>query len=515
MSDLPRLYPSPVHMLAEAAARRPEGEAVVHGDERLTYREYLRCAAGLAWELGRLDAWGERVAVIMRNSIDTCIALFGVHAARAQVIPINPDYTERELGAILSDAAPRVVIYDVDLRDEVEPVVLELRIPHRIAVGAGARRLTEWRDDASLSLPSGFPEASEFASLQYTGGTTGVPKGVNLTHGAIATNVAQREAMMPMDEDSERLLCVLPLFHVYAISMGLHNMVHCRGTLVLMSEYRPEELLHLMESQRITVFTASPTLLVSLTGHEKAASCDFSALRLTTSGSAPLPQKVLEKWEAITGTPLIEGYGQSEAGPVISFNPWDGIRKITSVGVAIPETEIQIVDLDEGKTVLPPGERGEIRIRGPQVMSGYRNLPVETSKALREGWLHTGDIGELDEDDYLYIRGRCKEMIIVSGFNVFPREVEDVLFTLPGVREAAVIGISDEYRGELPYAFVVRSQGARTTREQMLEHCRANLTSYKVPTEIQLVIELPKTSVGKVDKEALGEIARASLRASR
>jgi len=515
MSDLPRLFPSVVHMLAEAAARRPDGEAIVHGKECVSYREYLRCAAGLAWELGRLDAWGERVAVIMANSIDACIAMFGVHGARAQVIPVNPAYTERELSAILSDAAPRVVIYDVGIEDKVEPVVLELRIPHRIAVGEGARRLTEWRENAELSMPSEFPGADELATLQYTGGTTGIPKGVNLTHSAIATNVSQREAMMPTTEDSERVLCVLPLFHIYAISMCLHSMVYCRGKLVLMDRYHPEELLSLMETQQITIFAASPTLLLSLTGHEKLASTDFSRLRLSTSGSAPLPEKVLKKWEEVTGTPILEGYGQSEAGPVISFNPWEGVRKVTSVGVAIPRTQIEVVDLEEGKTVLPAGEQGEIRIRGPQLMSGYRKLPVETSRALREGWLYTGDIGEFDEDGYLYIRGRCKEMIIVSGFNVFPREIENILFLLADVRDAAVIGIPDEYRGELPYAFVVRAAGAETTREQMLEHCRANLTSYKVPTRIQLVVELPKTSVGKVDKGALADIARATLSARR
>jgi long-chain acyl-CoA synthetase len=345
--------------------------------------------------------------------------------------------------------------------------------------------------------------------LQFTGGTTGRAKGANLTHAAISTNISQREAIVPTRMEIERMLCIMPLFHCYAIAMCLHNMVYCRGTLVILPRYHPQEVLQVMAAERITLFGGSPTLFTGLLNYEGFGNTAFSTLALSYSGSAPLAENLLKRWEQTTGTPVLEGYGQSESGPVISFNPLHGKRKLRAVGIPLPATEVQIVDLKSGTEILPTGEQGEIRLRGPQVMQGYRNRPQETAATLRDGWLYTGDIGLLDEDGYLFITGRKKEMIIVSGFNVFPREVEELLYQHAAVKEAAVVGRPDDYRGELPVAFVLLREAGAASQEQLLEYCRQHLAAYKVPAEIRLVEALPKTAVGKVDKITLAASAAA------
>jgi len=240
--------------------------------------------------------------------------------------------------------------------------------------------------------------------------------------------------------------------------------------------------------------------------HEGFVSAKLQSLRLCYSGASALPVAVLERWQQATGCTVVEGYGQSEAGPVLSYNPVDGVRKPGSVGVALPLTDIQIVDLESGSTVLPPGTSGEIRARGPQIMQGYRGLPEETAVALRDGWLYTGDIGEFDEDGYLFIRDRKKDMVIVGGFNVYPREVEETLLTHPDVQEASVVGIPDSYRGEALVAYVVARTPALEP-ETLLDHLAARLTRYKLPAHVRQLEALPKTAVGKPDKPALRKLA--------
>lgn len=501
---LPHVYPTVVHMLADAAERAPQREALVCEGERVNYRGYLRCVSGFARELTEIGSSGKRVVVVLGNSIDICIAMFAIHAARAQAVPLNPAYTERELRLIFEDAAPHAVIYADDKRTVIEAIADHLVIRHRVCIGGeGGRRLTAWRDTADLTVPQPLPGPDELATLQYTGGTTGRSKGVNLKHGAVAINISQREALLPTRKEKERLLCVMPLFHVYAVAMCLHNMVYGRGTLVILPRYKPETVFEVLASEQITIFAGSPTLFTGLMTHQDFGQADFSKLYLSYSGSAALPEELLRRWEAATGAPVLEGYGQSETGPVVSFNPLDGPRKTGSVGIPLPATEVEIVDLVRGTEVLSPGEKGEIRVRGPQIMSSYRNLPKETAETLRDAWLYTGDIGEFDKDGYLYIRDRKKEMVKVSGFNVFPREIEEVLYLHPAVLEAAVVGVPDDYRGEAVKAFVTPRPGYNVTVEELTEHCKANLAKYKVPAFIGLVKELPKTGVGKIDKNRL------------
>jgi long-chain acyl-CoA synthetase len=498
---MPARRPATVlELLAEAAERAPRHEALVCGERRLTYAEYASCVAGFARELQALGARGERVATLLPNSIEACVAAFAALAAGAQHVPLNPLYTPRELDLILRDAAPRVVVVDTALAAAVAPVARSAGVPHVIAAGAGARLLDEWRG-ARLALGE-LPEPESLALLQYTGGTTGRPKGVNLAHRAIATNVAQREGLLPTGE-GERVLCMMPVSHSYGMAMGLFLAAWCAGTLVLLARYVPEDVLAAVERERITIFPGSPTVFAGLLAHPHFAATDWSSVHTCYSGASALPEKTLARWREAVGAPVYEGYGQTEAGPVLSFNPAAGVIKPGSVGIPAPLTGIEIVDVETGTRVLAPGERGEIRARGPQIMQGYRNLPEETARTLRGGWLYTGDIGELDADGYLFIRDRKKEMLIVGGYNVYPREVEEVLVSHPAVLEAAVVGVADDYRGELPVAYVVLRPGAAASEDELAAHCRANLARYKVPARIRALDALPKTSVAKTDKNAL------------
>jgi len=396
--------------------------------------------------------------------------MFAVLASGAQLVPLNPLYTLPELETILDDAEASALIVDPRL-----PVPRNAPMTRRVEA-----------EFTSAELP--LPQADGLALLQYTGGTTGTPKGVNLTHRAIATNVAQREALLPTALDCERILCVMPLFHSYGMAMGLFLAANCRGTLVIQERYKPELLLAAIEREAITLFPGSPTLYTSLMAHADFPRTNWNTVHTCYSGAAPLAEETLRRWEAAVGAPIYEGYGQTEAGPVLSFNPVRGARKAGSVGVPVPHTEIRLLE-------------GEIVARGPQIMQGYRNRPQETAEALKDGWLHTGDMGEFDADGYLFIRGRKKEMAIVGGYNVYPREVEEALCAHPAVAEAAVVGGPDPYWGEVLHAYVALR--APATSEALLAHCRERLARYKMPATLEILDALPRTSVNKPDKLAL------------
>ena len=495
-----RVYPTVVHLLADAARRAAGAEALVCGERRLAYGEYASCVAGFARELEALGARGERVATVLPNSIEACVAAYAILAAGAQHVPLNPLYAPRELDLILRDAAPRVLVLDAALEAALAPLADATGVAHRIVVGPGRRLLDAWRADRLA--PGNLPDPSDLALLQYTGGTTGRPKGVDLAHGSIATNVAQREGLLPT-RDGERILCMMPVSHSYGMAMGLFLAANCRGALVLLPRYVPEDVLEAVEREGITVFPGSPTVFTGLLAHPRFAQTSWRTVHTCYSGAAALAEETLKRWLEAVGAPVYEGYGQTEAGPVLSFNPVAGPVKPGSVGIAAPQTDIQIVDVETGTRVLSAGERGEIRARGPQIMRGYRGLPEETAQALRAGWLYTGDIGEFDADGYLYIRDRKKDMLIVGGYNVYPRELEEVLMQHAAVMEAAVVGARDAYRGEVPVAFVVLRPGASATEDELQAHCRANLARYKAPAGIRFLDALPKTSVAKTDKNAL------------
>jgi long-chain acyl-CoA synthetase len=476
--------PSMVHLLHQAARTAPDQPALTFGDETISYAQYAGLVAGLARRLRERGAAGNRVAVVLPNSIDAAVALFAAQAAGAQVVPVNPLYTTRELEQIFADATPCA------------------------ALTGDAGLDPAWKHLGADALADLLPDPDARAFLQYTGGTTGRSKGVDIRHRQVTTNIEQRELRLPTRQGRETVLCVMPLFHVFAQAMCLHLAVRAVSRLVILPRYKPEAVMDALTTERITILPAGPTIFTGLLQAPGFAALDFSALHACYSGSAPLPEEILKRWHAVTGSFIYEGYGQTEAGPVLTYIGPNTARKGGSVGPPLAGTQIEIVDLADPTRVLARNERGEIRARGPQIMSGYRNLPAETAAALAaDGWLYTGDIGELDDDGYLAIRDRKKDLVIVGGYNVYPREVDEVLYAHPAILEAAAFGKPDGFYGEVMVATVVLKDS--TTPEELVAHCRDNLAPYKVPRVITVANALPKTAAGKIDKVALRRAAGA------
>ena len=482
-----------IAMLDRAAARWPKGTALVCGDELLTYAAYHDRVMHLASRLVAHGVAGQRVAIILRNGIDIALALFAVQAAGGATAALNPDYTPGELAPILAQVAPVLAITHADLRTMLAPLLPD---------GCPVLTVPELREAGGTSAPLPDIDPAQTALLQFTGGTTGVPKGAMLSHRAVATNVAQREAVLPTQPGAERIVCMMPLYHSFAAAMCLHLAAYSGGALHILPRYRPDWLLDTIERESVTRLPAGPTVFNSLLGFEGLSRERVASLVCAYSGSAPLPHDTLARWEAATGVPIYEGYGQSEAGPVLTYHGPGMALKQGSVGPALPLTELRI-DGD--------GPLGEVLARGPQIMDGYLGRAEETAATLKDGWLHTGDIGRLDEDGYLFIEDRKKDMAIVGGYNVYPREVDEVLSLHPAVREAGAVGVPDAYRGEVIWAFVA---GEGVTEAEVLKHCAARLAKYKRPARLVVLDALPRTPVGKIDKQALKALARTMLERS-
>lgn len=495
-------FGSVVEMLAEAAKAAPDHPALVSEDTKLSYARYRDCVAALATDLARdrIGA-GDRVGLLMGNSAQIAIATFGVQAAGAQVVPLNPAYTVAELTPVLADADLALLIHDVGLEELAEAAAPSGT--RCLMVGARTRDLTQ--PDSAVPGTLYAPDPQALSTLQYTGGTTGAAKGVDLRHAAVAVNVAQREALLPTGPD-ERILAITPLFHVYAVAMGLYLAANCCGTLYIAPKFTAAGVLRDITRHRITFLSASPTIFQALLRDPAFAQTDLSSLRICSSGSSALSAEVLRRWEEATGCAICEGFGQTEAGPVLTYNSLHGARRAGTVGVPVPQTDIEIVDTETGKLPQKRGAPGEIRARGPQLMAGYRNRPAETAETLRNGWLYTGDIGRIDDAGHLVICDRKKDMVVTAGYNVFPREVEEVLFAMPGVADAAVVGVADDYRGEMLCAFVVGAAGD-PPEERVRAYLAERLAKYKWPRDIRFLAALPKTAVGKTDKKELRKVA--------
>jgi long-chain acyl-CoA synthetase len=492
---------SVVHILAAAAAHAPGAEALVCGAARLSYGAYWHAVQAEARRLRETGlAPGDRVAVILPNGPEIAIASMAAMAAGAVLVPLNPLYTAHELAYILGDAEPGVVISEPGHAATGDALD---------RLGAAPARLAPRIDTSGSRAPVLLPEAGTLGMIQYTGGTTGRPKGVMLGHDAIAANVAQREARLPTRPD-DRVLIMTPLYHSYATAMGLSLAANCAGTLVILPRYRAEDALNTVAAERISLFAGAPVIYTDLLGHPGLEAADLSSLRLCYSGSAALSREVLERWERRVGCPIVEGFGQTEAGPVLTYMPPEGQRRPGTVGPALDGTELQIVDTASGTAPLPAGEPGEVRARGPQIMRGYWRKPEETAAALRDGWLHTGDIGALDADGTLTILDRKKDMVIVSGFNVYPREIEEELHAFAGVQQAAVVGRPDARTGEALVAFIVAAPGAAPREDALRAFLETRLARYKLPAEIRRLDALPKTPVGKTDKAALRALCQGA-----
>ncbi|MEQ5787203.1 AMP-binding protein [Erythrobacter sp. NFXS35] len=477
-----------IDILDRTAARWPGAVALACEDERLTYAEYRERVRAVAGALAARGVQGGRVAIVLRNGIDIALALFGVQAAGAATASLNPDYTPGELAPILSQVEPTVAITHDDLRETLAPL-----LPATCAVLTVAE--LEAESPGTAALPAIDPASA--AVLQFTGGTTGTPKGALLSHRAVATNVAQREAVLPTRAGDERIICMMPLYHSFAAAMCLHMSAYCGGALHILPRYRPDWLLDTIARERITRLPAGPTVFNSLLGFDGLNREQVTSLVCAYSGSAPLPHDTLARWEAATGVPIYEGYGQSEAGPVLTYHGPGMALKQGSVGPPLPLTELRI----DGE-----GPLGEVLARGPQIMDGYLGRAEETADTLKDGWLHTGDIGRLDADGYLFIEDRKKDMAIVGGYNVYPREIDEVLNAHAKVREAGAVGVPDAYRGEVIWAFVA---GEAPDEADVQAHCAERLAKYKRPVRLVVLDALPRTPVGKIDKQALKALAQA------
>ncbi|HXM75147.1 MAG TPA: long-chain fatty acid--CoA ligase, partial [Thermoanaerobaculia bacterium] len=339
---------------------------------------------------------------------------------------------------------------------------------------------------------------ADLAVLQYTGGTTGVPKGAMLSHRALVANVHQCQAWHASVGPGDRILAIMPFFHVYGLTVVMNLATLKAMTMVLIPRPDLQHIFLAIEKHRPRFFPGAPRIYILLNESRDLAKYDLRSIEWFMSGSAPLAVEVMKRFEELTGGKVLEGYGLTEAAPVTHSNPREGVRKPGSVGLPMPDVDCRIVDIETGTREVDPGEAGELCLRGPNLMDGYWQKPEETAAVLRDGWLYTGDIVRIDEDGYLFVVDRKKEMIIVSGFKVYPREVDEVLYAHPAVLEAAAVGVPHPSKGEVVKAFVVLRPGSKATAQELMHHCRANLAPYKVPVEIVFRAELPKTLIGKV-----------------
>ncbi|WP_088138881.1 class I adenylate-forming enzyme family protein [Achromobacter xylosoxidans] len=502
---LPAVPDSVIHLLRDAARETPDLPALFFEGARLNYAQYAGLAGALARRLGQRVRPGDRVALLMQNSLDLAVATFAVHALRAQAVPLNPGYRERELAYMLEDAAPRMLLHDDSVKLDLAALCPGLDAGAILRTGDGAG-LLEMLPQA-CALPQDLPRHEDLATLQYTGGTTGRPKGVNILHRQIAYNIAQREAWLPTRREAEVVLCVMPLFHVSAVSMSLYLSLHARGELVVMRRFDATRTIEAIAAHRVTLLPGAPAVFHDLLLSPALSLERLASLRACFSGAAPLPRETLARFEQRAGCPIHEGYGMSEAGPCLAFNPMHRPRKPGSVGLPVPGGELQVVDLDHGARPLPPGQPGEIRVRGPHVMAGYRQPAADAAQALSQGWFYTGDVAVLDEEGYLHLQGRRHDCINVGGFKVYPLEVEQVLLSRPEVGEAAAFGVADERLGQVVHAWVTPAPGQSLDTAALQAHCAAHLAGYKVPRRIGAAQALPRTSIGKLARGALAPVA--------
>ncbi|ATO50480.1 AMP-binding protein [Brevibacillus laterosporus] len=527
------------YFLEKSAQDYPQNYALSFMGKRMTYQELLTQSYRFAHVLrARGVQKGDRIAIMLPNIPQTIIAFYGAIFAGAVVVMTNPLYTERELTHQLNDSGA-VVIVTLDLlynrvlnvksntkllhvfltsiRDFLPPMKKALypiaqkfdkkavpvpAILYQDGVVNFVRALKQAQPDP-IHIEANWEE--ELAILQYTGGTTGLAKGVMLTHRNLVANAVQCKAVLyKMRQGQEKILGVLPLFHVYGLTTVINCGVQMAAEIVLVPRFDVKQILQLIQKERPTIFPGAPTMYIGLINHPDIKNYDLSSIEACVSGSAPLPLEVQERFEEITGGKLVEGYGLTETSPVThSNNLWER-RVNSSIGLPWPDTEACIIDpaTDEA---MPPNQIGELAVRGPQIMKGYWNRPEDTAMVLKDGWLLTGDIAYMDEEGFFYIVDRKKDMIIAGGFNIYPREVEEVLFEHSAIQEAAVVGIPDPYRGETVKAFIVVKDSYQVTEDELNAFCRQRLASYKVPRSYEFREELPKTMVGKVLRRHLQE----------
>ncbi len=477
---------------------------------------------------------GDSVALLLPNVIPCVVAYYAILKIGAINVMNNPLYSDPELEHQFNDSGSKVLItldllgnrmIDLRPKTKIKQIVITsigdyLPFPKSLLFPLVAKKkklaadvkaapdVYRWKDCIAKYQPNPPKVKNSFSDVamyQYTGGTTGVSKGVELTHGNLSKQVQQLAAWFPsFDAGTERMLGALPYFHVFGMSTCMNNSVYMGWTQILVPRPQPEPLLEAIHNFKPTFAPLVPTMYIGMLSHPNIKKTDMSCIKGAFSGSAPLPVEVISEFEKITGSVIVEGFGMTETCPVTHINPFaGGARKAGSVGLPISDTLARIVDLENGIDDMPIGERGELIVKGPQIMRGYKGKPEETANTLKDGWIYTGDIATMDEDGYFYIVDRKKDMIISGGYNVYPRDIDEVYYTHPKVQEACSIGVPDAKRGETVKIFIVLKEGETSTQEEMIEFGKGSLAVYKLPTEVEFRKELPKTNVGKILRKEL------------
>jgi len=529
-------------LLRRSAERFPERDALVFFGKRMSFAELDRAADSFAAHLRSIGLErGDRVSIHLPTSPAFVIAFCGSLRAGCIASPMSPLLVERELEILLHQTRPRLsVVLDVlvprlsAVRARLGDILAtpprssglvstgiqdSLPMPLRWFYPLRARREDRWHPIKHTGeLPNLFrivretpaeridspADPGDPAVLQCTGGTTGVPKAAVLSHRNLVANAVQCAAVSVGEEaGAAAVVCALPYFHIYGLTVAMNFALLMGFTELLHPRFDPEAVLKSIDRFHPRFFPGAPVFYATLLEDPQFKRYDVRSIDACISGAAPLSESIQDRFEAVTDGRLCEGYGLTEASPVTHVNPLRGRRKLGTIGLPLPSTDARIVDLETGTRTLEPGAKGELCVRGPQVMTGYYGRPNETAGVIRDGWLHTGDVATMDPDGYFTIVDRIKDLIIVSGANVYPREVEDVLIAHPAVAEAIVVGIPDERKGQLPKAYVVIADDATVTLDQLREHCRKNLSPYKCPTEFEIRSALPKSTIGKVLRREL------------
>ena len=525
-------------ILERTAANHPDRPAIVFNNWTVSYKKLKRLVDLTAANLKKTGVKpGERVAIMLPNCPQTVISYWACLKIGAVVVMTNPLYMEKELVHHFNDSEAKTLITlnllwkringlkdKLNLRRIFVTSIADcLRFPLNILYSIKSKReykLTPIPFDGKTVLPwkgllarTGIEPAhpvdpvKDLAALQYTGGTTGVSKGVMLTHANLGYNAQQAKAVLHTIRDTgEIMLGLLPFFHIYGLTVCVNFGTIIGATLVPMAKFVPLDVLKTIHKKRPTIFPCAPSIFIALLQQKNLEKYDLSSVRYCVSGSAPMPVPVMEKFNSLSsGANIVEGFGLTEASPITHLNPLRGNSKNGSTGLPFPDTDAAIVDMEVGSVPLPPGKIGELVVRGPQVMQGYWNRPDETASVLRNGWLYTGDIAYMDEEGYFFIVDRKKDLIITGGYNVYPREIDEVLHEHPAVKEAVSVGIKHPTRGEIIKAYIVLKEGHTLTKTDVLAFCREKLANYKVPKQVEFRDDLPKSIVGKVLRRVIRE----------
>lgn len=491
--------------LMNMASKDPEKEAYSFADKSTTYKQLNSLVEKFSQGLSQQGIKkGDHVALLLGNTPDFVIAYYGVLRLGGTVVPINPTFTPREIQYILLNSKAKGIVAVSTLQPILQEIAKETPYLDTIVYTEALENelsIHSFLENAVSPVSSATITEEDIAVVLYTSGTTGVPKGVMLTHKNLHSNAESCIQFLELTKD-DRIVTVLPLFHVFCMTICMNASILAGATMIMIPSFSPVELIEKMNKNKATIFAGVPTmynflLQVATTGEK------LQSLRLCVSGGASLPLAVLDKFKQLTGLEIKEGYGLSEASPATAFNPLRGKSKPGSIGVNIPFVENKIVD-DNGAEVKV-GEIGELIVRGPNVMKGYLGMPEETAQAIKNGWLYTGDLAKMDSDGYIYIVDRKKDLIIVGGYNVYPREIEELLYAHPDIVEAAVIGVPDEHYGEAIKAFVVTKNNDLNS-EEVKNYLEDKLVKYKQPKIIEFIAQLPKNATGKIVKKELREI---------